>query len=388
MNSLPLGRSSFEAIRLRQAVYVDKTSWIARLAPSRAMVFLARPSLFGKSLLVSTFESLFRHGLKDFAGLDIEKHWKDRTYPVVRLNFSALRVFRSAEQFKESFNSLISYAFSEVGFQYCNAERRIHFLDQFRAWLRSLAPRSLVILIDEYDAPLTANLDKAAAFSEIRDLLSHFYAVLNEFQEKMRFLFVTGITTLGYHGILSAFENLQDISSNPLFGSVLGYTETEVQVYFSEYLERAASRLGLTISTVCERLQENYGGFSFDFEGQTRVFCPWSVLNFLLYPQMGFLNYWELNGGQPTALIQYVINRAKSFPISVSQTKAVRLSELSTACRFDEMSLEALLTQTGYLTIKEVTTNQYAVLGYPNQEVALSMAHFYAGRRSPLFQKC
>lgn len=388
MNPLPLGRSSFEAIRLRQAVYVDKTSWIARLAPSRAMVFLARPSLFGKSLLVSTFESLFRHGLKDFAGLDIEKHWKDRTYPVVRLNFSALRVFRSAEQFKESFNSLISYAFSEVGFQYCNAERHIHFLDQFRAWLRSLASSSLVILIDEYDAPLTANLDKAEVFSEIRDLLSHFYAALNDFQEKMRFLFVTGITTLGYHGILSAFENLQDISSNPLFGSVLGYTETEVQVYFSEYLERAASRLGLTISTVRERLQENYGGFSFDFEGQTRVFCPWSVLNFLLYPQMGFLNYWELNGGQPTALIQYVINRAKSFPISVSQTKAVRLSELSTACRFDEMSLEALLTQTGYLTIKEVTTNQYAVLGYPNQEVALSMAHIYAGRRSPLFQKC
>lgn len=122
--------------------------------------------------------------------------------------------------------------------------------------------------------------------------------------------------------------------------------------------------------------------------GKRVFFCPWSVLNFLLYPQMGFLNYWELNGGHPTALIQYVINRAKSFPISVSQTKAVRLPELSTACRFDEMSLEALLTQTGYLTIKEVTTDQYAVLGYPNQEVALSMAHFYAGRRSPLFQKC
>ena len=104
----------------------------------------------------------------------------------------------------------------------------------------------------------------------------------------MRFLFVTGITTLGYHGVLSAFENLQDISSNPLFGSVLGYTETEVQVYFSEYLERAASRLGLTISTVYERLQENYGGFSFDFEGQTRVFLSVVGIEFSFVSSNGF----------------------------------------------------------------------------------------------------
>lgn len=378
MQPLPLGRSSFTTLRAKDEIYVDKTKWVYQLARFDSKIFLARPRRFGKSLLVSTFESLFRHGVRDFAGLDIEKHWKDRTYPVVRLDFSALKVFRSAEQFRESFNSLISYAFSEVGFQYCNAERRIHFLDQFRAWLRSLAPSSLVILIDEYDAPLTANLDKAEVFSEIRDILSDFYAALKEFEGQIRFFFMTGVTKFSNTSIFSAFNNLQDISLNPVFGTLLGYTETEIQFYFAEYLDHAADLLGATKAEIFQRLKENYDGFSFDMNGQAHVFCPWSVLNFFSYPQMGFLNYWYSSGGQPAALMRYLTNHTMSEPISYAQTKTVRLSELSAACQYDEMSLEALLTQTGYLTIKEVTADQYAVLGYPNQEVALSMAQVYA----------
>ena len=171
MQPLPLGRSTFSALRERNEIYVDKTAMIYELARFDSKIFLARPRRFGKSLLVSTFEELFAHGLKNFQGLAIEGCWQDKTYPVVRLDFAAIKDFKSDKQFHLSLIDLLAANFAAAGFLW-NAESAISFGQQFRQWLKSLPNSSLVVLVDEYDAPLTAHIDDQTTFNIIRDELS------------------------------------------------------------------------------------------------------------------------------------------------------------------------------------------------------------------------
>ena len=148
--------------------------------------------------------------------------------------------------------------------------------------------------------------------------------------------------------------------------------------YFSEYLSRAASALNLSREDLLQKLREQYDGFSFDRQAKTHVYCPWSVLNFLTKPAEGFQNYWYTSGGQPAVLLKYLTQHPLSQPITYSEQREIRLSELGAAGQYDEMGLDVLLTQAGYYTIRQVTDDQYAVLGYPNHEVSMSMAQLYA----------
>ena len=376
MKFLPLGRSTFSTLRAKNEIYVDKTDLIYRLACHDSKIFLVRPRRFGKSLLVSTFESLFKYGLRDFEGLIIEKFWNDKTYPVIRLDFSELKEFDSAAQFSTNFNEMLRLKFASAGF---SCEKNEPFLIlKLSDWLSGLEPSSLVILVDEYDAPLTACLDQPELFAGVRSLMSQFFLTLKANEGCQRFFFMTGITKFSSTSIFSAFNNLQDISLDPFYGELLGYTEEELVSNFDDYLSLAAQTLNLTKVEILDHLREHYDGFCFDEKAQCHVYCPWSVLNFFNRPDRGFQNYWYSSGGQPTVLLKYLVNHALSQPISYSENKEVRLSALNAARQYDEIGLDALLTQAGYYTIREVTVDQYAVLGYPNQEVAVSMAQLYA----------
>ena len=379
-NALPLGSSNFATLRANNEIYVDKTELLYRLAQGRGKIFLARPRRFGKSLLISTFESLFRYGLRDFRALAIEKLWNDTTYSVVKLDFSGLKSCPDREGFAAGLYSLLQAAFMPLGFRYQPELKTVFFLDQLKMWLASQAPNSLVLLIDEYDAPLTSHLENPEAFEIIRDCLGEFYAAIKEYEGCFRFFFMTGITKFSNTSIFSAFNNLQDISMNPVFGTLLGYTEEEILRYFSAYLSEAALALAMSEAELLENLKANYDGFSFDSQARYHVFCPWSVLNFLKFPQLGFENYWYTSGGQPSVLLKYLVNHALSEPIAYADTREVRLSELNASRQYDDIGLDVLLTQAGYYTIREVTEDRYAILGYPNQEVAVSMAQLYADR--------
>lgn len=168
LKPLPLGTSDFAALRSEGQIYVDKTSLIYEIASKRQKFFLSRPRRFGKSLLISTFESLFKYGLRDFKGLAIEKLWRDTgTYQVVRLDFSEIKDFSSAEEFSVRLTSVLSRGFSGCGFTY--RESPIETVsDQISDWLKTIPLNSLVLLIDEYDAPLTACLSKPQLFEDIR----------------------------------------------------------------------------------------------------------------------------------------------------------------------------------------------------------------------------
>ena len=376
LQNLPLGRSTFSALRAGDSIYVDKTSLVYELAKNDSKVLLIRPRRFGKSLLASTFESLFKYGLRDFKDLAIEKLWDDKTYKVVRLDFSEVKEFMSAEDFKERFATLIASKFKAVGFS-CTSGSETLFAE-FSVWLDSLEPRSLVIVIDEYDAPLTQCLTDMMLFNRVRSVMSQFFLILKANDGCQRFFFMTGITKFSHTSIFSAFNNLQDISLDPLYGSLLGYTEEELHRYFLPHIQKAAECLGISQDQVFEELRLYYDGFCFDEKAQHHVYCPWSVLNFLNRPDRGFQNYWYASGGQPAVLMNYLLHHPLSQPIAYAENHEIRLSELGLAQQYDDVGLDVLLTQAGYYTIRSVTDDGYAVLGYPNREVAVSMAQLYS----------
>ena len=162
---------------------------------------------------------------------------------------------------------------------------------QISSWLGKRPSRSLVVLIDEYDAPLVICLDKEELFRDVRMVMSSFFSTLKSKDDCLRFLFMTGITKFSSTSIFSDFNDLTDISLNPEYGALVGYTESEIERYFDFYINEAAKVLGLPREEILSELKANYNGFSFDSEARIRVYCPWSVLSFFNNPNAGFRNY-------------------------------------------------------------------------------------------------
>ena len=379
--SLPLGMSSFEDIRTRGKIYVDKTALIGQLAETDGRYFLSRPRRFGKTVLVSTFESLFSHGLKFFKGLSIEPLWKDeRTYKVVRLDFSSLKSFRNGEEFERLLISKLLDAFQPFGFSY-DPSSLVIFKDQLGRWMKGQPSNTFVLLIDEYDAPLLSVLNNPDLFDAARRLLAFFYALVKEHDRLWRFFFMTGITKLYQTGIFSELNNLEDISLDADYCAIAGYTQEEIRRCFMPLVEQAGRVLSLGQEETLARIKQNYDGFCFDdLEGIPHepllVHAPWSVLNFLKNPARGFRNYWVESGGQVTLLRQYMQSHILQDPREYITEKTVSADRLRATSDIADMDDIVLLTQTGYLTIKRLNGPDL-VVSYPNREVACSMAALY-----------
>ena len=373
---LPTGTSDFETLRGRGQIYVDKTALIYELASRCEKFFLTRPRRFGKSLLVSTFASLFKNGLKYFSGLAIEKLWKDTTYNVVEIDFSEIKNITGFEDFKKQLNETLESAFKPLGFE-LDRSSDISLMKQLSAWMKTIASNSVVLLIDEYDSPLTACLGDKALFRSVRTRLASFYATVKANDRCFRFVFMTGIAKFNQTGIFSELNNFSDLSLDPRYGTFLGYSEDDIRTYFSGYLNRASQRLNLSPDDVLDRMRENYDGYCFDQQASTHVYAPWSVMKFLDAPELGFSNYWMKSGGTLTLLEKYLHSHALKSPTEYGEEQAVGCDELDASADFDEISDLVLLTQAGYLTIKRQEIDTFFV-SYPNREVAKSMASLYA----------
>ncbi len=379
LQPLPLPCSDFSFLRSTGKIYVDKTAQIYSLCRfAGSQIFLARPRRFGKSLLVSTFESLFANGLRDFEGLAIEKLWNDSgTYDVVRLDFSELAgAFKTIEEFRDLMATRIFNNFPQEGG--ASDDARLPPAARFSQWLRKRPVNSLVLLIDEYDAPLTALLHQPALFAEVQAELGNFYLTIKAWSRCLRFFFMTGITKLAGSGIFTGFNTVQDISLCSDCASLAGFTEDEIKENFGPHLERAAETLGLTQHAVVYALRTNYGGFCFDRKASTHVFCPWSVLNFLNRPAQGFQHYWFASGGHSSLLVELLRGHPLENPAAFDRPLLLE-SHVLEAPQSGSFSLPALLTQAGCLTIKDVPLEGCVRLGYPNQEVRNSFARLYAG---------
>ena len=246
LRALPLGISSFRNLREDDRIYVDKTDLVFSMVQNQSRVFLTRPRRFGKSLLVSTLEALFGRGLEDFQGLKIAKLWKeDKQYKVVRLDFSQISSIK-LERFELNFSVHLVNAFGQFGFECAlnvKSTAYLFFLGKLSTWLSKQELGSFVLLVDEYDSPLTTSLNDNQLFTLIREDLSQFFSTIKSQDSAFRFIFITGITKFNKTSIFSAFNNLSDISLIPEYGDIVRYHHDEVKKYFSGYIEKAAKEL-------------------------------------------------------------------------------------------------------------------------------------------------
>ncbi|MBQ7586376.1 MAG: AAA family ATPase, partial [Desulfovibrionaceae bacterium] len=280
-NRLPLGLLSFSNIRKKNKIYVDKTSLIYKIASQDAPIFFSRPRRFGKSLLINTLSSLFTNGLEYFPGLDIEKKWKDKTYQVVHLDFSGMAE-NNAQGLKKALGDTIIQEFNLKGKVYQYEEGELRDPDRILNEIcKKITDNSLVLLIDEYDAPLNHHIQSQNELCDIVKVLNNFYATVKQYTDKFRLIFITGVTRVSHVSIFSAFNNLKDLSFHPDYNTLLGFTKNELVEYFDPYIENAANVLNLSKKEIYEKIESYYDGFQFSPEANETLYNPWSILSFL-----------------------------------------------------------------------------------------------------------
>ena len=304
--NLPLGLTDFSNIREKNKIYVDKTSLIAKIAEYDTAIFFSRPRRFGKSLLISTLSSLFAHGLEYFHGLAIENIWEDKIYQVIRLDFSTMADL-SARELKIELGEAIITKFrvknsiSQYNGQEIRSPSRI--LNEIA---ESLPNNSTVLLIDEYDAPLTHHIDRPDELHDIMNVLNNFYSTIKEYTDKFRFIFITGVTRASHISLFSTFNNLIDLSLDEEYNSILGFTRNDLIQYFDTYIENSARILKMSKNDAYHMLEQYYDGYQFVPNTKETVYNPWSLLNFFQRTKKGFYNYWFESGGTPSILMQYI----------------------------------------------------------------------------------
>ena len=372
---LPLAISNFSELRQKGKIYVDKTRQIYKLARSDVPIFLSRPRRFGKSLLVSTFESLFSKGLEDFKGLEIEDLWKeDKTYDILHFDFSLID-----SDTAESFEKDLAKSLVEVSSPYGMQPQATDFasvFSAFRVWLKMQPINKYVLLIDEYDSPLTRLLNAPTEFDAARKVLSKFYAAIKSYKKAFRFIFITGIARFQKASLFSAMNNIDDITLEPEYGSLLGYTQEELEQYFDPYLIHAAQTLKMSKKELLVRMQAQYDGFCFDEKSTYRLYAPWSVLKFLNRPASGFKQYWTESGGGLTLLKEYFTSHKLLSLDDYDKEQILGRSQLTDPSTVEAIDPIALMTQAGYFTIDHVDGNSF-YLRYPNGEVRAAMARMY-----------
>ncbi len=274
---MPVGISSWNAIRREHMFFVDKTGYLSELMRAGRRIFIARPRRMGKTTMCSLLDEALSHGLDSFRGLNIEKTWPvTDCYPVI--NVSLFNMGRTdVTSFEASLCQRLVDAYERVGFPVssCKDITSFTYLSSALDKLARDRGKPLVFLIDEGDYPLSINLDKPQRFAALQQVLSNFYAWLR-FQVDARFILVTGI--MRYHDTsLFTGQDFQDLSLDHDFAALLGYTTEEIEECFGPYTKEAARRMGITYSEVLDKLEQYYDGFCFDEDASIKVYCPFAV---------------------------------------------------------------------------------------------------------------
>ncbi|MBR0301437.1 MAG: AAA family ATPase [Bacteroidales bacterium] len=360
----PDGIQSFEAIRKGGYLYVDKTELIYDLCNHWSKyIFMSRPRRFGKSLLISTMKAYYEGRADLFEGLAIEKMEKKWTpYPVIRLDLSTAAYALNQEQLYEKLDLVFKENEERLGLD--------HFVGLPGTQLQVLIKRAyekygqeVVVLIDEYDSPLSGVIfdsEKALAF---KNIMREFYAPLKKMDPYLRFVFITGITKFTQLSIFSALNNLNDISQLDAFSTICGFTEDELERYFDFDIIELASRYSANPSTVCERLKQRYDGYHFSATCKD-VYNPFSLLR--VFTNKLIRDYW-FESGTPTLLFECLDKFGQD--LSEIDGTEVYAGSFGTPTEYLEDAVP-LFYQSGYLTIKKYNPESDSyVLGIPNSEV-------------------
>ena len=364
---------TFSNLREGEFVYVDKTATIRELIrPKFAQYFCARPRRFGKSLLISTLQSIFEGRRELFEGLAIDRSdYEWTTYPVVRLDMGSCQA-ETVERFRDKLIELLGNESVRNGVVVEPSTDPSIFFTRLIISLAAKSPDGkVVLLLDEYDKPLLGHLGTPEV-TKFKNALKEFYSVIKTQEPYQRFAFMTGVSKFSKVSIFSDLTNLTDITMDAQFATLFGYTHEEVKANFPEHLAALAEANGLTGEEAFAKLEELYDGFKFHPSAR-RVFNPVSVGKCLSQKEFG--NFW-FETGTPTFLIDLL----KREPLAMGDLH-VSTGDLSAAYEPEQVRMLPLMVQTGYLTIKSSTVEGRVTdceLGYPNGEVEESMSKHLA----------
>jgi hypothetical protein len=357
MKKLPIGIQTFSEIIEENYIYIDKTKLAIELVNNHKFVFLSRPRRFGKSLFVDTLQELFEGNKPLFKNLYAYNNWNfEKKYPVIKISWSG--DFRTLDSTKIQAYDVLKRNQKRLGIE-CELPHNPS------SCLRELIKKSyekynqkVVVLIDEYDKPILDNIDNLEVAKETKEFIKGFYSVLKDSDRYLKFVFLTGVSKFSKVSIFSGLNNIEDISLNPNYGDICGYTQKDVETSFKEHLK----------DSNLENVKKWYNGYNFLGE---KVYNPFDVLLFIRN-NLVFKNYW-FETGTPTYLIKLL--KEKNYFIPELENLVVG-EELINSFDIEDIKLETILFQAGYLTIDKMkidfrNTPKYS-LKVPNLEIQIS----------------
>lgn len=360
MKNLPIGIQTFHEIRDKEKnyIYIDKTDLAHQLIDKGKYYFLSRPRRFGKSLFLDTLKDIFEGKKELFEGLYIYDKWDwERTYPVIKISFGG-GVIKSIKDLDRRILSIMKENQKRLNIECEKIEDSSGCFRELIELAYEKYNQKVVILIDEYDKPILDNITDKEVSKEIRDGLKNIYSVIKDSDQYVKFAFLTGVSKFSKVSLFSGLNNLEDISLDARYATICGYTHNDVKETFEE-------RLG---DVDLDELKKWYNGYNFLGEG---VYNPFDILLFFSKDKI-YSHYW-FETGSPSFLIE-VLKEQKYF---LPNLENIYMSETDlSSFDIDDIKIETLLFQTGYLTIQEVKTrfNQRTFkLSYPNLEVRTAL---------------
>ncbi len=363
----PIGIQTFEQIRKEDKLYIDKTEYIYRMShTSGKFFFLGRPRRFGKSLLVSTMKSYFEGKKELFKGLAIEKKEKEWTeYPVIHFDISGGKHMEK-EQLEVYLCDMLEEQELLLGVTGNNKMPNLRFKDLILQLYKKTG-KQVVVLIDEYDAPLLDVAHDNDKLDELRNVMRNFYSPLKKYEEYLRFVFLTGITKFSQLSIFSELNNITNISMDDEYAGICGITKEELLENMPEDIEELSKKRRISKEETIRKLKENYDGYHFSAFSPD-VFNPFSLLN--CFAKGKFDAFWFASG-TPTYLIN-MMRKHNVLPNAIGKMNAK--PSAFDAPTEGMRTITPLLYQSGYLTIKdyEEPTDLYT-LDLPNKEIKMGL---------------
>ena len=364
----PLGIQTFERLRTEDRFYVDKTAYIYNMVHTdSAYVFLSRPRRFGKSLLVSTLQSYFEGRKELFKGLAIdglEKEWTE--YPVLCFDLSGGK-HQEEDQLNRYLDYILKYNERRFGIE-CDAVDANVRLANLISSVYNKTGKQVVVLIDEYDAPLLDVVHQDERLESLRYLMRNFYSPLKQCEPMLRFVFMTGITKFSQLSIFSELNNITNISMDEAYAGICGITKEELLTQMSDDIDRLAEKMSVTREEAILQLTDNYDGYHFTYPSPD-IFNPYSLLNCFSKEKIGA--YW-FGSGTPTFLIE-MMRKFGTTSMEIGEREMADVSDFDAPTEMMD-SIVPLLYQSGYVTIKgyDEETNLYE-LGIPNKEIRIGL---------------
>ena len=363
----PVGIQTFERIRKENKLYIDKTEYIYRMTHSGGCYFfLGRPRRFGKSLLVSTFESYFSGKKELFEGLVIEKleqEWME--YPVLHFDMSGGKHMEK-EQLEDYLSNRLEAEERKWGITHTKRGANDR-LTELITTAYEISGKQVVVLIDEYDAPMLDVAHDKETLDVLRNVMRNFFSPLKMCEPMLRFVFLTGITKFSQVSIFSELNNIKNVSLDDEYAGVCGITKEELLTQMSEDIDMLAEAQGMTREETIGKLKENYDGYHFS-PASPDVFNPYSLLN--CFDDKNFGAYW-FSSGTPTYLIN-MLRKFKVLPAKIGRSLA--RSSAFDAPTENLKTITPLLYQSGYITIKGYDKmSQLFTLDLPNKEIKVGL---------------